>query len=255
MSETVILCEGYHDRAFWKGWLTHLGCTDPGLPPAGKTNRVPIFDPWNAQVKGGQYAYNSKSTHFIRVQPCQGKANILPAAHLRLAQRSSKQLQRLIINVDPDVSAAGAGARATGLRHQDVFHLAQTLDPSASVNADGNIEIDGGATTVALIRWETNDPPGPGLPDQQTLERLVCAALAAAYPLRARAVQDWLDARPDPPPPDPKAHAWSYMAGWYAEHGCEDFYTHLWRDAGVVPELEPRLRSSGAWQTAEAVAR
>jgi hypothetical protein len=44
------------------------------------------------------------------------------------------------------------------------------------------------------------------------------------------------------------------MAGWYAEHGCEDFYANLWRDAAVVPELESRLRSSGAWQIAETVA-
>jgi hypothetical protein len=24
MSESVILCEGFHDRAFWDGWLTSL---------------------------------------------------------------------------------------------------------------------------------------------------------------------------------------------------------------------------------------
>jgi hypothetical protein len=45
MSESVIYCEGYHDRAFWMGWLGHLGCSDPGLPPPGKTNRLPISDP------------------------------------------------------------------------------------------------------------------------------------------------------------------------------------------------------------------
>ena len=122
------------------------------------------------------------------------------------------------------------------------------------MNAAGNIDVDGGATTVALVRWQTNDPPARGLPDQQALERLVCAALAAAYPPRAIALQDWLDARPGSPPPGPKAHAWSYMAGWYAEHGCENFYTNLWRDTIVVRELESRLRSSGAWQTAETLA-
>lgn len=122
------------------------------------------------------------------------------------------------------------------------------------MNSDGNIEVDGGATMVALIRWETNDPPAPSVPDQQTLERLVSAALAAAYPPRAKAVQDWLDARPNPPQPDPKEHAWSHMAGWYAEHGCEHFYANLWRDADVARELESRLRSSGAWRIAETLA-
>jgi hypothetical protein len=144
-----------------------------------------------------------------------------------------------------------------GLRRQDVLHEVQSFDPAAAVNAEGNIDLDGGATKVALIRWETGDPPAPGLPDQQTLERLVCASLAAAYPPRAKAVQDWLDARPNPPHPplhDPKEYAWSYMAGWLAGHGCDDFYAHLWRDAVVAHELESRLRSSGAWQLVETLA-
>jgi hypothetical protein len=253
MSESVILCEGFHDRAFWKGWLTHLGCADPGLPPAGKTARAPILDPRNTPVTGGQFAYHSKSGHFIRVRPCHGKSKVLPAARLRLGQRPSKQLLRLIINVDPDVRVAGATTATTGLQLQDLLQLVHsTFDPSATVNADGNIEVDGGATMVALIRWEVTDPPAPGLPDQQTLERLVSAALAAAYPPRAKAVQDWLNSRPACPAPDPKEHAWSYMAGWYAEHGCEDFYSNLWRDAAVVRELESRLRSAGAWQIADA---
>src|SRR5436309_2878174 len=83
--------------------------------------------------------------------------------------------------------------------------------------------IDSGATKVALVRWEASDPDGPGLPQQQTLERLVCAALIAAYPTRAKSVQDWLDSRPQPPGTHPKEHAWSHMAGWYADQGCEAF--------------------------------
>jgi hypothetical protein len=171
-----------------------------------------------------------------------------------LRERTTKPLLRLVINVDPDVSAAGPGTGATGLRRQDVLQLALTFDRSAAFNSEGNIDVDGGATTVALVRWETNDKPAPGLPDQQTLERLVSAALVAAYPARAQPVQDWLVSRPAPPPADPKDHAWSYMAGWYAEHGCQDFYSNLWRDAAVASQLESRLRLSGAWQIAESVA-
>jgi hypothetical protein len=254
MSESVILCEGYHDRAFWKGWLLHLGCTDPGAPAPGQTRRTVVHDPWNVKVNAGDFAYLSAAGEFIRVRPCRGRTNVLPAARVRLKQRTSKRLLRLVINVDPDVSPAGATAGATGLRRQDVLREVQTFDPLAAVNADGNIEIDGGATQVALVRWETNDPPARGLPGPQTLERLVSSALAAAYPPRANAVQDWLDARPGPPPADPKEHAWSYMAGWHAEHGCEDFYSNLWRDPAIVRELESRLRSSGAWQLAQALA-
>src|SRR5207247_4429675 len=106
MSESVILCEGYHDRAFWKGWFSFLGCSDPGQPPTGKSGRILILDPWNTSVTGGQYAFLSKSAHFIRVVPCLGKTEILPAARLRLRERTSKPLVRLVINVDPDVAAA-----------------------------------------------------------------------------------------------------------------------------------------------------
>jgi hypothetical protein len=123
------------------------------------------------------------------------------------------------------------------------------------VNADGEIEVDGGATPVSLIRWEVNDPSSLALPDQETLERLVCAAIVAAYPARGRPVADWLAARPTPPAPDPKEHAWSYMAGWDAEHRCEFFYSHVWNDPNLVRELETRLRASGAWQIAERLAQ
>lgn len=44
MSESVILCEGFHDRAFWDGWLTHLGCNSDGFRPG--TPGYPALDPW-----------------------------------------------------------------------------------------------------------------------------------------------------------------------------------------------------------------
>ncbi len=255
MSESVILCEGYHDRAFWAGWLLHLGCVDPGQPKAGHMARSIVRDPWNDPVIGGQFGYHSKSGRFLRVQPCGGKSGIRPAAQRRLGQRVLKGLTRLVLNIDADTHADGTTTGATGLRRQDVVHFIRTtFDPSAVVNVDGEIEIDGGVTKVALVRWEASDPHSPSLPTQQTLERLVSAALIAAYPARAQVVQVWLAARPAPPPSDPKEHAWSHMAGWYAEHGCEDFYANLWRDAVVVSELETRLRSSGAWQIAEGLA-
>jgi hypothetical protein len=155
---------------------------------------------------------------------------------------------RLVINIDSDVTASGGRIAPSGLQRSDVEQMVRTFDPAAAVNADGEIGLDAGATTVSLVRWEVADPPAPGLPDQQTLERLVSAAMTAAYPARATSVQTWLDARPAPPSADPKEHAWSYMSGWYAEHGCEAFYSNLWNDPRVVAELDARLRSSGAWQ-------
>jgi hypothetical protein len=254
MSESVILCEGFHDRAFWAGWLLYLGCTDPGRPSAGKTMRNKILDPWNTPVSSGQYAYHSQTGQFIRVVPCHGKSKILVDARVYLGQRALKPLSRLIINVDPDVPAAGLSHGTTGLRRQDIYQFVRQFDPLASFTANGEIEADGGATNISLIRWETNDQDGPGLPQQQTLERLVSAALVAAFPARAKAVHDWLASRPNPPSPDPKEHAWSYMAGWAADLGCEAFYSNLWNDPPVVRELESRLRAGGAWQTAATLA-
>jgi hypothetical protein len=248
------LREGYHDRAFWKGWLEHLGCEDPGTPPPGRTSRVGIWDPWNVAVTGGQFAFHSPKKQFIRIVPCHGKSHILPAARIRLGLRSSKPILRLVISIDADFTASGVSTGTSGLQYVHVEQFARTFDPSSNINADGEIELDGGATKISLVRWEVPDPPSPGLPDQQTLERLTSAAVVSAYPARAAAVQAWLDARPNPPAANPKEHAWSYMAGWYADYGCEAFYSNLWSDPQVAAELRARLQASGAWQIAERLA-
>ena len=253
MTESWILCEGYHDRGFWAGWLTHLGCSDVGFRPG--TPGYPTRDPGGDKIAGGKYAYHGKSGGFLCVVPCGGKTNILPEARLRLRQRTSSRTPlRLVINIDPDVVVSGSAAGPAGIKLYDVLHLAQSFDPSAKQNADGEIEMDGGATKAALVRWEVSDPVTRGIPDQQTLERLVSAAIVAAHPARATAVQDWLDGRPTPPAISPKDHSWSYMAGWYSENGCEFFYQNLWNDAAVVQELESRLKASGAWRIAELIA-
>ena len=251
MSESVILCEGYHDRAFWQGWLMHLGCVDPGAPRTGKSERSPVLDDVGIPVTRGQYGFRSRSDAFVRLVPCHGKANVLPQMRARLKRRQkSPELTRLVISVDPDVEV-GADDATTGLRKQDVLAMVQSLDPSAH-EADGDVAI--GETRVSLVRWEADDEPGAGVPSQQTLERLVSAALVAAYPARGEAVQEWLKARPEPPPATVKEYAWSHMAGWYAHSGCERFYSGLWEDASVAKQLEDRLRRSGAWRVAESLA-
>lgn len=253
MSETVVLCEGYHDRAFWKGWLTHLGCSDPSTPTGGKTARTKVLDPWKTPVKGGQYAYYSKSTTFIRVVPCGGKSKVLQEAKKRLSDIPTRPLLRLVIAIDPDTPSTPGTTPVTGLLLHHVEHLVMSFDPTAQANAEGEIELHGGTTRVGLVRWDVPDPSVPGVPDQQTLERLACAALTAAYPNRSQPVQAWLDGRPDKPLVDPKEYAWSHMAGWYADHGCEAFFTNLWIDARILAQLEARLRHSGAWQLVERI--
>jgi len=239
MRESVVLCEGYWDRAFWAGWLLHMGCQSL-KPPPGK----PVFDPWGKVVKGGAYAYLSKSGGFLRVVPLEGKGDLVSVAQGLLTERATRPLARLVLNRDSDKVAHAVQTHATNIT--DYAANIVPSDGSFVANTDDELELDNGATKVALIRWEANDPTAPGLPDQQTLERLVCASLCAAYPERGRCVQAWLDARCEPQLFTVKAFAWSYMAGWHAERGCDDFYRCLWEDALVVQELEARLRASGA---------
>lgn len=256
MSESVVLCEGYHDRAFWSGWLERLGCKNLA-PPSGKK----VLDPWGAAVVGGQYAFHSTTGRFIRLVPCHGRTNVLPEARNRLRQQrddieqktSEVRLARLVVAIDPDTDAAVAGAK-TGLRVSDLMAVVRHFDPAAAQGTDGDVILFGGAMTVSLVRWETPDKPAAGLPAQQTLERLVCAAVLAAHPDRGPAVQRWLDGRPAAPAAGPKEFGWSHMAGWYAEWGCEAFFRAVWDDERVAVELESRLRASGAWPIGQALA-
>jgi hypothetical protein len=248
-----ILCEGFHDRAFWAGLVTCLGCLDarerPGNPTPGEA-----FDPTGKPVKGqGQYAYYTNTNNFVLIVPCFGKDRILEAMRLRVRNHIKFGWTQLIVNVDPDITP-GSPTVTTGIRVQDVLHQVQQEVPSAIMNSEGRIEFDGGVKKVCLVRWETDDNQTPGLPNQQTLERLVCASIIAAYPERGECVQNWLASRKEPPNANVKEYSWSYMAGWYADNNCEGFYHRVWEDEKVAEQLKARMEKSGAWQIAEALA-
>jgi hypothetical protein len=243
--ETIVFCEGYYDRQFWAGWLTGLGCVDPGKD-SGTNCRNPIWDPFGKKVGGGQYAYRSPSRAFIRIVPCGGGTNVLQQAQERLKRRGREPVRHVVVCRDGD---------DTGQQLPELENYIRQTEPSVT-NRGSTIALDDGATRVSLVRWTTNDPPIPGVPTKQTLERLVCSALLAVYPHRGITVENWLKSRPDPPSLSVvKEYSWSHMAGWYAEHGCEDFYRYVWQVPPVAAELELRLRESGAWQTAEELAK
>jgi hypothetical protein len=251
--ESYVLSEGYHDRAFWQGCLLNLGCKDPGVRPNGLRAKIP--DPFGDFVGGGHFAFHSKSGAFIRIVPALGKSRIPDILQMRLRESVIKRLQRLVVNVDADDHADGSPAVEPSLTIEQLEALVRKFDVNATSNADGDIEIYGGETKVSLVRWRLPDPPTPGIPNQQTLERIICAALTAVYPNRGPAVQAWLNSRPDPPPTNPKEHAWSYLAGWHADTGSyESFCSMLWDNALIVEQLRPRLEASGAWRIAQALA-
>lgn len=261
--ESVILCEGFHDRAFWKGCLEHLGCRD-----ARPAKDAPAIDPFGKEVRR-DFAFLSPSGAFLRVSPCNGDREVLRLVRLRLKQRTTNGLARMLVNFDLDaMEDAPEADRRDDLRKrvQQAVERAVGEGAAGPVRAggwmerpDGTLEIDGGATLVSVVLWCAEDPPTPELPGQQTLERLVCAALRAAYPERAVRVAAWLASREVPSPPPPaeyaKSHAWSHMAGWYSAHGCDDFYQAVWRDPAVAGALGARLRALGAWDAITAFAR
>jgi hypothetical protein len=250
-TESVVFCEGYHDRAFWKGWLFHLGCTDPGAQLPGASTRRQVNDPWGGVVGRGRFAFNSPSRHFIQVCPCNGKSNLLPLARQRLKKHTTEPVRQIIINEDSDLPAGVSAGAATPA---SVERLVKEFDPSSTQSADGEWQLYGGSVGVSLVLWGAADRPTDGVPEFQTLERLVSAAMCAAHAGRGGAVQQWLASRPNPPPPDVKEFSWSHMAGWYAPLGGEAFYSNLWDDAAIAAELEARLRANGAWSLVQAFA-
>ncbi len=250
MIESVVLCEGYHDRAFWAAWLLQIGCTDPGQREAGR--RVPVNDPWGRRVEGGQFGFHSRSEQFVRIVPCQGRHKVLRMAHDRLADRVDHKLRLLVVSTDADVDAGGtqsgqgpalAAVRTVLERHGRY----QTTE-------EGDFQLADGARIV-IPQWQADDPDVDGVPMRQTLERLVCSAVVAAHPPRGAVVKRWLDSRPDGPEAGPKEFAWSHMAGWYARFGCEGFYRAIWQDEPVRGQLQSRLETCGAWRIGDLLAR
>lgn len=222
-TETIILCEGYDDRAFLAGWLLRLGLND--LKP-DKGRATPI-DPWGLPVSDGQFAFRAPDGGSVRVQPCHSRGNVFRRAKLRVKGAPSRALAGLVLAVDHD-----------------------GVDPTPQFDGVTAKARKLGVGNVNLAVWHCEDPATDGVPDAQTLERVVCAAIVAAYPLRGPSVQTWVAGRPDcPVPKDEVGHktlAWSHMAGWYSRHGCGDFYRAVWRDERVATALEDRLTANGA---------
>jgi hypothetical protein len=253
--ESVILCEGYHDRAFWSGWLRHLRCKVPINPNSAMAGKV-VMDPWGMKVVGGQFGLLSKSDEFVRIVPCGGDDKIRPALRTRLRERSTRELRRLVVGYDADSDARKEPDASQGVQsaHDSVQNVLKEFDPHFTTDPNGHYLRDGGTTVVSVVVWWAPDPQAPGLPWKHTLERLVCAALNAALPGRDQAVEQWLQSRPGGPSAGAKEYAWSNMAGWYAEKGCEAFYSELWSDQQTVVALQSRLGQTGAWRIGQAVA-
>lgn len=244
----IIVCEGYDDRAFWAGLLVRLGLRDPTVGHE-RGRRPRVNDPWGRPVVGGQFAFATAAGTFVRLQPCDGGGNVLATAAAYLDGHATRPVGRIVLNLDADRDAgADGGPDSLAAVHNFVERR------GGQVSGDGTGTIDG-ALVVPVI-WACEDgPETPGVPRKQTLERLVCAAIAATHPDRAPSVERWLADPPVSAPVTHKHYSLSYLAKWYAEHGADDFFRALWRDPAVAGELERRLAARGVWQHLLALAQ
>ncbi len=254
MKRIVVVCEGYHDRSFWSGWLASLECRDcrKHAPEGYRTH----YDPHTRdKIAAGLFGFWSPADDWVLIVHADGdrdKVNAVASHHLRCTASGFDALE-IVVNLDSDVEA-GSGHDPAAAHHSSVLKKVRDIDPNATLG-DGVIALTNGTTRVHPVIWWTPDPPRPGLPNKQSLERLVCVAIIEAYPERAGEVQTWLDNRSDPPEPGTKEHAWSYMAGWFASHGCDDFWREVWRNDKIRTALLKRLEEIGAAPTVRSILR
>ena len=248
-TESYILCEGFHDRTFWSSLLKRLGCSDPGY--RHHMGRVPVKDPFGGTVAGGKFGLLSKSNNFIRIVPAGGKSLIAPAAELRLSERDHA-LTRLVLNVDSDKNADGTPSPTMVFGFAEAERVVRKVDPAFKKLTGTTWVLFEGETIVELVTWACSSGVASAIPNQQTLERLVCSAIAVAYPDRGECVARWLASRPKPPQPNPKEHAWSHLAGWYGElSSYEALWPALWNDPKIAAALDALLAACGAGEVSK----
>ena len=244
----LILCEGPEDRAFWNGLLKFRGW-DRVDPKTGRGGGEGDRRPYTL---GTPDRPDAAPRPYVEVLPVGGYGELEKALRTQLRKDAVKQVVReVLLNFDTDLSEQDVEKGLTGKtpatvrRNLDAKKLPCVLEP------DDSIRLTTTGTRVALTPWTSEGETRPGVPEKQTLERLVCDAVATAHPRRAAAVHAWLDSRPDVDPEvEPHRHksaALSYYAGWYTGGGSFAFYEGLWRDDPVAEELERLLTETGVW--------
>ncbi|MER2566228.1 MAG: hypothetical protein ABTQ32_36230 [Myxococcaceae bacterium] len=244
-SQRVIVVEGFLDRAFLAGFLKRSKCT-----PLGAHGAPPPKDPWGAKVAGGQYAYQSPTGVFVRVVHSNGDGGIDRNVQLYAKDAITKPIDLLLAVVDPDVVAQ---ADWLGPVKSKVRTLAAKC--SGSVDSQNpRAFVVPGVGHAELGVWAT-DEVDPQLPQKQTLERLVVAAIADAEPARFAHVVKFLNSRPAPPPAQGKEEAMALMAGWFSWRLSEGFFEAVWEESAVAAALEARLLKSGLLPALQMLAR
>lgn len=261
----LILCEGYDDRSFLAGFLQHhCQCTE----------RAPDDRRPSKYGRGGYVFFATEESHEIHVLPCGSVSQVLKAFKNRMQEIASgvdSEVDFLTIFTDHDTLPDGrefvaAGNSSPFIKPGSIKDLLDGAEIKYQESADGRVpqwyveKADKSQCALALLHIRTHDPASrPGLPSKQTLERLVCLAIAKGHPDRPSTVTDWLGSRKDKPThtdrQESKEHAYSYLAGWYASDGCDYFFRHIWEQAQPREHLVQEMRDTGILQTIESMAK
>ena len=224
--ETILLCEGYHDRSFLTGWALYLGAQDLALVEKS------VRDPWGKPVTRGHFGFRDPGGRFFRIIPVNTDTQLFPTAAALLQESNTRPIRDLVIVVDADSSVESRQSQLSNLK------LRLKDESTARVH-------------LAVLGVSED---GPGIPEHPCLEKIVCSAIAAAYPERSQSVHAWLQTVGSrrSPAESAKGHSWSYMAGRYAGFGCDAFFREIWRDPEIRDHLIDRLRANGAWESVTA---
>lgn len=219
----VLLCEGYHDRAFWAGLLLSRGWKDA----RGTSGRA--RDPLGQPVTGGRFAYRwgDSGDRFVAVVPCSGKSEIGSSAQRQFADakqdaNSDGRIDHVVACFDADAGESRS-IRSIGDRWREVWG---GPPPSAPPWTQDGLRVD-------VVFLQASDDRF-----SKSLDGLVARAFADAHPERNASIRAWLSTRPDPPASPSKETMWSIMAGWFAEQGCESFLQNgLWSDPALKNQI------------------
>lgn len=227
MSQIQILCEGYDDRAFLKCWLLHLGAVDLWAQAGFKRKRLKeLLSDNGTKANDGDFCVRGQSGIDLVIRPCLGVGELWAHAETAL---HDEIVSRILLVCDSDRPAH---------------------DPEPAQGRVQRLSQLPSAIPVDLVVWHCGDQPNlPGVPSEQTLERLICSAIAEAQPETWKlAVEEFLRREPVFGP-NHKNYAHAYWAKFFA-HDFDDLYQAVWsqdRFPGVAAQLEARLRQNGDW--------